>query len=64
MAQLLIVILVVAAVIYALNTYHASSEENRNEIDPQHVPRQVEQEINKALSEGVQRNREAVEASE
>jgi hypothetical protein len=64
MAQLLFVILIVAAAIYAINDYHTSSEENHEEIDPQHVPRQVEQEINKALLEGVQRNRDAVEASE
>jgi len=64
MAQLLIVILIVAAAIYALNDYHASSEENRGEIDPQHVPRQVEQEVNKILLEGVQRTRDATQESE
>ncbi|MDH3379765.1 MAG: hypothetical protein OEQ39_22810 [Gammaproteobacteria bacterium] len=64
MAQLLIVILIIAAAIYALNEYNASSEENREEIDPQHVPRQVEQEVNKLILEGAQRTRDATQQSE
>lgn len=64
MAQLLILIVIVAAGIFAVNSYYTNSKDERQEIDPQHVPRQIEQEVNKLILEGIQRKRDATQESE
>ncbi|MDH3694739.1 MAG: hypothetical protein OER96_09240 [Gammaproteobacteria bacterium] len=61
MKSILIIVVIVAAVLYFVNQqYGASSDPEK--INPQALPQQVEQEVNEALQQSVDRLKKADEA--
>jgi len=63
MQSILIIVVIIAAAAYFLNQQSGQSEDPEK-VNPQALPQQVEQEVNEALQQGVDRLKKADEAIE